>query len=143
MKINSIFRVVFYLLLPVFGSCSFAVTYESLYQITVSSSTAYIFKAVLNDSTEVQVSSQASGDYTLCSVPLQIDRKTSSSLSDEEFQKKCPLPSSLFKEFAVYSVATTSEETTETLVKTVTVEDSQWVYQRLSRNMGVYLYEYK
>lgn len=134
----------FLLLSLFFCSCSFTVSYESLYRITVSSSTAYRFEATLTDGTKQSVQTQASGTYTLCSKTLSdTDRDSAASLGDDDFREKCPLPSTFIKEINVYSITTSSGTSTETAVRTISVADSEWTYRRLARNMGAYTYEFK
>lgn len=130
-------------LLIVLCSCSFQISYESLYRITVSSSTTYRFETTLTDETKQSIQTQASGTYTLCSKTLSVTKQESNSLSDEDFQGKCPVPSNVIKEINVYSVTTSSETSSENLVKTISVNDSEWIYRRLARNMGAYIYEFE
>lgn len=131
------------LFLTVFCSCSFSISYESLYQIKTASSSTQRFEAVLTDGSTKSVTSQASGTYTVYSQPIASAESASASSDDEAFRKLCPTPSSLIKEINIYTVTVSSETTTESLVKTVPVVDTEWTYRRLAKNMGAYIYELK
>lgn len=133
-----------FLLLSLFlCSCSFSVSYESVYRIKVNTSSAYRFETTLTDGTKQSIQTQASGTYTLCSKTLSLTEQEVSSLSDDDFRKQCPLPSTVIKEINIFSVTSSSETATATPIRTISVDDSQWPYRRLARNMGAYIYELK
>ena len=131
------------LFLTIFCSCSFSISYESLYQIKTASSSPQRCEAVLTDGSKKSVASQASGTYTIYSQSIAGGESVSSSLDDEAFRKLCPTPSALIKEINIYSVNVSSESSTENLTKTIPVADKEWSYRRLAQNMGAYIYELK